>query len=50
VSGLLHGSARDFPNAASFAERLITLPSHEDVTDQDVSVIVTTLSAATARN
>jgi dTDP-4-amino-4,6-dideoxygalactose transaminase len=42
VSGLLNGSARDFPNAASFAERLVTLPSHEDVTDQDVSVIVTT--------
>ncbi|WP_417566816.1 DegT/DnrJ/EryC1/StrS family aminotransferase [Marinobacter sp.] len=50
VSGLLHGSARNFPNAASFAERLITLPSHEDVTDQDVSVIVTMLSAATARD
>ena len=43
VSGLLNGSVRDCPSAASFAERLITLPSHEDVTDQDVSVVVRTL-------
>jgi len=47
VSGLLHGSARDFPNAVCFAERLVTLPSHESVTDKDVSLIATTLSAAT---
>jgi dTDP-4-amino-4,6-dideoxygalactose transaminase len=50
VSGLLDCSARDFPNAASFAERLITLSSHEDVTGQDVSVIVRALSDATARD
>jgi dTDP-4-amino-4,6-dideoxygalactose transaminase len=50
LSDLLHGSAGAFPNAVFFADRLVTLPSHEDVTDQDVSAIVTALSAATARD
>ncbi|WP_203300639.1 DegT/DnrJ/EryC1/StrS family aminotransferase [Marinobacter sediminum] len=30
----------DYPNARSFAERLLTLPCHEDVTTDDITLIV----------
>lgn len=43
VSGALASSNGHYPNAESFADRLITLPSHEDVTDWDVSKIVAVL-------
>ncbi len=47
--GVLVGSAGDFPNAVSFADRLITLPSHEDVTNRDLSVIAAVLDKITAQ-
>ncbi len=49
VPGALVGSVGDFPNAVSFADRLITLPSHEDVTDRDLSVIAAVLDKITAQ-
>ncbi len=44
LKGIVPGSASDYPNAASFANRLLTLPSHEDVTSQDVSLIASVIS------
>lgn len=43
VPCLLSASTVDFPNADSFADRLMTLPSHEDVTDRDVSIVAAVL-------
>lgn len=49
VSGYVGGSASDYPNAGSFAERLVALPSHEDVTDRDIAIIVATLDKVTTQ-
>ncbi|MDK8464275.1 DegT/DnrJ/EryC1/StrS family aminotransferase [Marinobacter sp. SS13-12] len=50
ISGLLRGSAGEFPNSESFADRLITLPSHEDVTDRDLRIIAATLDRITIQH
>lgn len=38
----------EFPRAAAFAERLLVLPAHDDVSDKDVSVIVDAFRRVTA--
>ena len=43
VSDVLVASGANYPNAESFADRLITLPSHEDVTVRDLAAIAATL-------
>lgn len=50
VSDVLVGSIGDYPNAESFADRLLTLPSHEDVIDRDISIIAATLDKITAQH
>lgn len=50
VPGDLVGSVGDYPNAALFADRLITLPSHEDVTENDVAIVATTLDKVAAQH
>jgi dTDP-4-amino-4,6-dideoxygalactose transaminase len=50
VSDVLVGSGGDYPVAESFADRLLTLPSHEDVTDRDISLIAATLDKITAQH
>ena len=49
VPGYLGGAASDYPNAESFAGRLLTLPSHEDVTDRDLAIIAATLDKITSQ-
>jgi len=39
VADILGATLEDYPNAVAFGDRLITLPSHEDVTPRDVDVI-----------
>lgn len=43
ICDVVVSSAEEYTNAESFADRLITLPSHEDVTDRDISVMAATL-------
>ena len=50
VPGDLGDSADDYPNAESFADRLLTLPSHEDVTDRDLAIVAATLDKLTVQN
>ncbi|MDX1552508.1 MAG: DegT/DnrJ/EryC1/StrS family aminotransferase [Marinobacter sp.] len=50
VSSCVGGSSREYPNAKSFADRLVTLPSHEDVTDRDLAIISATLDKVTAQH
>jgi dTDP-4-amino-4,6-dideoxygalactose transaminase len=45
VPGVLVSSSDRYPNANTFADRLITLPSHEDVTVHDILGIAATLRA-----
>lgn len=47
VGAELRASSGDYPNAVSFAERLVTLPSHEDVAYGDITVIASVLDKAT---
>ncbi|MEP3165713.1 MAG: DegT/DnrJ/EryC1/StrS family aminotransferase, partial [Marinobacter sp.] len=49
VPGYLGRAASDYPNAESFAGRLLTLPSHEDVTDRDLAIIAATLDKITSQ-
>lgn len=44
------GSASDYPNADYFADRLITLPSHEDVTDSDLELMALVLDRVATQN
>ncbi|GGC72783.1 DegT/DnrJ/EryC1/StrS family aminotransferase [Marinobacter halophilus] len=50
VFDILAGSAGECPNAKSFADRLVTLPSHEDVTGADASLIAATLDKITVQH
>lgn len=47
IADVLRTNCADFPNAVSFAERLLTLPSHEDVSDRDITVVTTVLDKVT---
>lgn len=47
IADVLPTNPAVYPNAASFAERLLTLPSHEDVSDRDITVVVTVLDKVT---
>lgn len=40
VAELLNVQSSDFPEASSFADRLVTLPTHDDVTVDDVKTIL----------
>lgn len=50
VPGYLRDSVGDYPNAESFADRLLTLPSHEDVTERDLAIVAATLDKITVQN
>lgn len=47
IAEVFRANSTDYPNAASFAERLLTLPSHEDVSDRDITVVATVLDKLT---
>ncbi|MBL3556722.1 MULTISPECIES: DegT/DnrJ/EryC1/StrS family aminotransferase [Marinobacter] len=50
VSACLDGLREGYPNAEFFAARLVTLPSHEDVSEKDLAIIAATLDKVTAQH
>lgn len=44
LQGILPRGSEEYSNAVSFADRLITLPSHEDVTCKDITLIASVLA------
>lgn len=46
IADVIQADSAAYPNAASFAERLVTLPSHEDVSGRDIRLISTVLGKA----
>tara|TARA_B100002003_G_scaffold182027_1_gene170215 strand:+ start:38920 stop:40089 length:1170 start_codon:yes stop_codon:yes gene_type:complete len=49
VNGLLKVNSANYPNAVHFADRLLTLPSHEDVAERDIEVIAAVLDMVSCR-
>jgi len=43
IAELIRANHTEYPNAVSFAERLVTLPSHEDVGDRDITMVAMVL-------